>query len=80
MANNKVLRKDNDSIPHIEWREYNEWYWWIGNKVFTELGLANRGKCCGCGCRHCPFEPKHSGSNTIKKELVGLIKTIKEFE
>lgn len=27
-----------------------------GFAVFTELGLRARGKCCGCGCRHCPFE------------------------
>ncbi len=27
-----------------------------GYAVFTELGLLARGKCCGCGCRHCPFE------------------------
>ncbi len=27
-----------------------------GYAVFTELGLRERGKCCGCGCRHCPFE------------------------
>ncbi len=68
--------KDDDSIPHIEWRKSNEWYWWRGNKVFTELGHAIRGNCCSCGCRHCPYEPKHSGSNKIKKELGDLIKTI----
>ncbi|TNE92192.1 MAG: hypothetical protein EP330_02370 [Deltaproteobacteria bacterium] len=26
-----------------------------GYSVFTELGLRARGKCCGCGCRHCPW-------------------------
>ena len=68
--------KDDDSIPHIEWRKSNEWYWWSGNKVFTELGHAIRGSCCSCECRHCPYEPKHSGSSKIKKELGDLIKTI----
>ena len=26
-----------------------------GYRVFTELGLKERGSCCGCGCRHCPW-------------------------
>lgn len=27
-----------------------------GYEVFTSLGLKERGRCCGCGCRHCPFQ------------------------
>lgn len=27
-----------------------------GYSVFTSVGLKARGKCCGCGCRHCPFQ------------------------
>lgn len=27
-----------------------------GYVVFTRIGLAMREKCCGAGCRHCPFE------------------------
>ncbi len=26
-----------------------------GYRVFTEVGLRQRGECCGCGCRHCPW-------------------------
>ena len=26
-----------------------------GNTVFTAAALAARGRCCGCGCRHCPY-------------------------
>mmetsp|Transcript_43782 Transcript_43782/g.143538 ORF Transcript_43782/g.143538 Transcript_43782/m.143538 type:complete len:253 (-) Transcript_43782:240-998(-) len=26
-----------------------------GYSVFTATALAARKKCCGCGCRHCPF-------------------------
>ncbi|MEO0446666.1 MAG: DUF5522 domain-containing protein [Verrucomicrobiota bacterium] len=26
-----------------------------GFLVFTEIGLKERGRCCGSGCRHCPF-------------------------
>ena len=27
-----------------------------GYSVFTEIAHRRRGKCCGSGCRHCPFE------------------------
>ncbi|MEM0953253.1 MAG: DUF5522 domain-containing protein [Pseudomonadota bacterium] len=27
-----------------------------GYAVFTRATLEARGKCCGCGCRHCPFQ------------------------
>lgn len=26
-----------------------------GNEVFTAAFLAARGRCCGAGCRHCPY-------------------------
>ena len=26
-----------------------------GYRVFTAYGLKSRGRCCGSGCRHCPF-------------------------
>ena len=26
-----------------------------GYTVFTALSHERRGRCCGCGCRHCPF-------------------------
>jgi len=28
-----------------------------GLSVFTAAFLADRGYCCGSGCRHCPYEP-----------------------
>jgi hypothetical protein len=34
--------------------------------VFTEKYHKERGQCCGSGCRHCPFIPKHKKGN---KEL-----------
>lgn len=27
----------------------------LGVEVFTAAFLAARGRCCGSGCRHCPF-------------------------
>jgi hypothetical protein len=37
-----------------------------GNFVFTAHYHKNRGSCCGNGCKHCPFEPKHiKGNNKL---------------
>ncbi len=30
-----------------------------GKYVFTEVFHLKRGYCCGNGCRHCPYDPKH---------------------
>lgn len=29
-----------------------------GYLVLTSKHLSNRGKCCGSGCRHCPYSEK----------------------
>lgn len=42
-----------------------------GRIVFTEHYLAGRGKCCGSGCKHCPFDPKHQRGATTLQEKVG---------
>lgn len=40
-----------------------------GFMVFTEDGLKQRGRCCGSGCRHCPFA--HENIPQLKKlELI----------
>lgn len=44
---------------------YNE----KGYKVFTQFYHIKRGYCCGSGCLHCPFYPKHKKNSVeIKKE------------
>jgi hypothetical protein len=35
-----------------------------GVVVFTAAYHLKRGSCCGSGCRHCPYEPKHVEGNT----------------
>jgi len=41
-----------------------------GNIVFTESFLIRLGACCGSGCRHCPYVPKHmTGSTKVLAEL-----------
>ena len=41
-----------------------------GLAVFTEFGLRQRGRCCGSGCRHCPYEIERAdiGEGTAKVE------------
>ncbi len=39
-----------------------------GYRVITASYLARRGYCCGNGCRHCPYFPKHTKGNTVLKE------------
>jgi hypothetical protein len=37
-----------------------------GNFVFTEHYLKKMKHCCGNGCKHCPFEPRHiKGNNKL---------------
>lgn len=34
--------------------------------VFTRVALLANGKCCGSGCRHCPFpDESHRGSTDV---------------
>lgn len=35
-----------------------------GRYVFTAYFHLKRGSCCGNGCRHCPYIPKHQKGNT----------------
>ena len=41
-----------------------------GLTVFTAFFHSKRGKCCGCGCRHCPWRttsaPEHQPSKPTK--------------
>ena len=39
-------------------------YFENGLLVYTAAYHLKRGSCCGSGCRHCPFEPKHVEGNT----------------
>jgi len=43
--------------------ETEDYYYENGRMVFTAHYLKKRGTCCGNGCRHCPFDPKHVKSN-----------------
>lgn len=35
-----------------------------GLVVYTAIFHLKRGACCGSGCRHCPYEPRHIEGTT----------------
>lgn len=39
-------------------------YFENGLLVYTAAFHLKRGYCCGSGCRHCPYEPKHVEGTT----------------
>ena len=45
--------KREPATPH---RDY---YLENGLLVYTAAYHLKRGSCCGSGCRHCPYEPRH---------------------
>jgi hypothetical protein len=36
-----------------------------GRVVFTALYLIQQQKCCGNGCKNCPYNPKHTKENLV---------------
>ena len=45
----------------------DDWYLESGYLVFTEAHHLKRGSCCGNGCRHCPYQPRHqAGTQTVR--------------
>jgi len=36
-----------------------------GKVVFTKEYHLRRGYCCGSGCKHCPYNPRHVKGNKI---------------
>lgn len=39
-----------------------------GYRILTKKFLSERGYCCGNGCKHCPYFPKHTKGNRTLKE------------
>jgi len=45
-----------------------DFYVEAGLLVFTAEHHLRRGWCCGSGCRHCPYEPRHVAGGTTRRE------------
>jgi len=50
--------------------------------VFTALFHIQRGQCCGNGCRHCPYDPKHRKGRVVlaKEKLKFEIMRLEELQ
>lgn len=44
--------------------DHPDWYVENGLLVYTAAYHRKRGHCCGSGCRHCPYDPKHVAGTT----------------
>lgn len=49
-----------------------------GLRVFTAHYLLQRGKCCGCGCRHCPYKPNSKYKQPSSVVLHGDLDSVDE--
>jgi hypothetical protein len=46
-----------------------DYYLEDGRIIFTKKYLKERGSCCGMEhCRHCPYNERVLGNNTLRKE------------
>lgn len=55
--------------------EEGKHYYREGDRIiFTALFHSNRGSCCGNGCRHCPYLPKHTKGIKKLDEKFGYLK------
>ncbi|EPR67374.1 DUF5522 domain-containing protein [Cyclobacterium qasimii] len=52
------MPKENKLPPPHLLKEGLHYYFESGFMVFTEEYHLLRGKCCGNGCRHCPYPTK----------------------
>jgi len=64
-----MIRND-DWISKLHYKEFiksklqpEDFYWENGKIVLTEIYHKKRGNCCGCGCKECPYSPKHQKGN-----------------
>ncbi|MEI6239377.1 MAG: DUF5522 domain-containing protein [Planctomycetia bacterium] len=51
--------KDNGTAP-----QHPDHFFENGLLVYTAAHHLKRGYCCGCGCRHCPYAPRHVEGTT----------------
>jgi hypothetical protein len=59
----------NDLNDDGEASQLSDFYVEGGLLVYTAAYHIKRGVCCGSGCRHCPYEPKHVAGNTVVERV-----------
>lgn len=55
-----------EPLRHDEKKASEQLHWYVedGLLVYTAAYHLKRGRCCGSGCRHCPYEPRHVEGTT----------------
>lgn len=59
----KLPQDDRFTRFSSQLKEDEDFYLENGYRVMTEDFLRKRGYCCGNGCRHCPYFPRHIKGN-----------------
>jgi len=74
-------------VPVKSYKEGIHYYMDGERVVFTALFHLERGQCCGNGCLHCPFDPKHKKGNInvqdkylATKEEIDIFKLKKGYD
>ncbi|MBS4055730.1 MAG: hypothetical protein KKD74_11185 [Bacteroidetes bacterium] len=49
-------------------KEGEDYYMENGYRVMKSEFLIRRGYCCGNGCRHCPYMPRHLKGNRTRTD------------
>lgn len=73
LAHAEAVKSSNSAMEERngETNSSPDFYLENGFCVFTEQFLIRKEACCGSGCRHCPYEPKHEkGSVKIRQEVL----------
>jgi hypothetical protein len=64
----KLPNEDKFNRFNNQLKDGDDFYMENGFRVMTEGFLKRRGYCCGNGCRHCPYFPKHIKGNMKLQE------------
>lgn len=60
---NEMSKQQHTAPAEGQLLEGVDYYLENGYFVFTEYYLAKRGKCCGSGCRHCPYRKRNKNNH-----------------
>jgi hypothetical protein len=67
------MPEDLPRLNILDAADHPDWYFEGGFLVYTAAYHLKRGYCCGSGCRHCPYEPKHvdGSTKTARADSIG---------
>jgi len=63
-----ILKQDKSVKSSNNLQQDIDFYMEGERVIFSALFHIKRGSCCGNGCRHCPYDPKHERGNKTLQE------------